>query len=460
MKKIKDFFKVPEGFLFSNKYLLIFLFPIFLEQALVYSLNIANTIMISLLPDSTTALAGIANVSRIDNLFKQVFVALAAGGGIFVAQYLGAGRKEEANKALKHGVYSLFVIAVALAAIMEIFKVPILNLLFGSVEEQVMQQSLTYYTVTVLSYPFMAIFNAGTASFRSMGKTKATFVATVAMMAINLVLKYIFLFHTTMEGVLGAGLSILIAYAIVGIIMLVMLTSKKNPSYIERPFDVRMSIPMLGKMYAVALPTGIENGLFQFGTLILQTLIATLGTASINANHLTQELNYTLLSFSTAFSLGALPLVSKCMGAKRPEEAEFYVKHLVKIERIILFVLAAIFIPLSPLMVSAFGYDAETSRLAVYCFAIYAGATPFLYPTSYTYVYALRGTGDTKFTMLVSVSTMFLFRIGFAYLLCYVFNLGVLSIWFAMISDWLIRSILFVTRFRHGKWKQHNLIHD
>ena len=460
MTKIKKFFKVPEGFLFSNKYILMFLFPIFLEQALVYSLNIANTIMISWLPNSDMALAGIANVSRLDTLFKQVFVALAAGGGIFVAQYLGAKRKEDANKALKHGIYSIFVIAVALAAIMEIFKVQILNLLFGTVEERVMQQSLIYYTITVLSYPFMAIFNAGTASFRSMGKTKATFIATVAMMVINLILKYIFLFHTTMEGVLGAGLSILIAYAVVGVIMLVMLTSKKNPAYIERPFDLRLSIPLLGKMYAVALPTGIENGLFQLGTLILQTVVASLGTVAINANHLTQELNYTLLSFSQAFALGALPLVSKCMGAKRPEEAEFYVKHLVKIERIILFVLAAIFIPLSPLMVSAFKFDAETSSLAVSCFAIYAGATPFLYPTSYTYVYALRGTGDTKFTMLASISTMFLFRLGFAYLLCYVFKLGLLAIWFAMISDWLIRSIIFVIRFRNGKWKQHNLIHD
>ena len=147
------------------------------------------------------------------------------------------------------------------------------------------------------------------------------------------------------------------------------------------------------------------------------------------------------------------------MGARHPEQAEFYVKHLVKIERIILFVLAAIFIPLSPLMVSAFGYDELTSGLAVSCFAIYAGATPFLYPTSYTYVYALRGTGDTKFTMTVSVATMFLFRIGFAYLLCYGFNLGLLSIWFAMISDWLIRSIFFVIRFRSGRWKAHNLIH-
>ena len=286
---MKRLFKIPEDFPFSGKYILLFMLPIIFEQFLVSSLSIADTFMVSMLPDSSTALAGIANVSRIDLLFKQIFVALAAGGGIFIAQYLGAKQREDANRALKHGVYSMFAIATILAIIMEIFKVPLLNLLFGKVEEQVMQQSVTYYSITILSYPFMALFNAGTASFRSMGKSKATFIASIAMMAINLILKYIFLFPLNM-GILGAGLSLLIAYAVVGVALFIMLLSPKNPAHIDKPFDLKMNFNLLGRMYGVALPTGIENGLFQLGALILQTLVATLGTAAINANHLTNNL--------------------------------------------------------------------------------------------------------------------------------------------------------------------------
>ena len=455
---MKRFFKIPEEYTFSGKYILLFMLPIIFEQMLTSSLAIADTFMVSMLPDSKTALAGIANVSRIDTLFKQIFVALAAGCGIFVAQYLGAGKKEEANRALKNGVYSMVAIATALAVIMEIFKAPILNLLFGKVEEQVMQQSLTYYSITIIAYPFMALFNAGTASFRSMGKPKATFIASVAMMAINLSLKYVFLFPLGM-GVLGAGLSLLIAYAITGVVMFVMLLSPKHPAHIEKPLDVRVSFPLLGKIYSVALPTGIENGLFQLGALILQTLVATLGTAAINANHLTNTLTAVTLTTATSFSLTVLPIVGRCMGAKKPHEAEFYIKHLSKVAHAVLLPIAALAIILSPWLVSLFNYDAETSTLAVRCMIIYYACTPLFYPEAFCITYALRSAGDTRFTMLASVSTMFLFRIGFAYALEYIFHLGILSIWVAMVSDWFIRGIIYVIRFRNGKWKKHNLIH-
>ena len=456
---MKKLFKIPDGYRFSNKYIITYLLPILFEQLLIASLNIVDTFMISRLPNSDYALAGIANVSRLDTMCKQIFVALAAGGAIFVAQYLGARRREEANRALKHGVYSLFAIAVILAALLEIFKVPILNFLFGKVEERVMEQSLSYYSMTILAYPFMALFNSGTASLRSMGKTKITFYSSVALLSINIALKYVFLFHFNM-GVFGAGLSLMIAYAIIGIFLFIRLLSPKNPAHIDKPLNLKLSFPLLGKIYAVALPTGIENGLFQIGALILQTLVASLGTAAINANHLTTTLTPLTHSFAGAFTLGVLPLVSQCMGANSTKEAEFYARYIVRINHIFLALLAAIVIPLSPMLVSIFGYDAETSRTAVICLWIYFGATPFLYPESFAIPGALRGAGDTKYTMVVAISTMFLFRIGFAYLLVYAFDAGVLAIWIAMVSDWVFRTILFKTRFERGKWKNHNLIHN
>ena len=456
---MKKLFKIPDGYRFSNKYIVLFLLPIIFEQVLIASLNIVDTFMISRLPNSDYALAGIANVSRIDNMFKQIFIALAAGGAIFVAQYLGAKRREEANRALKHGVYSLFAIAVILSTLLEIFKVPILNLLFGTVEDRVMEQSLSYYSMTILAYPFMALFNAGTASLRAMGKTKIPFYASVALLSINIALKYVFLFHFGM-GVFGAGLSLMIAYAIVGAFLFICMLSPKNPAHVDNPLDLRLSFPLLGKIYAVALPTGIENGLFQIGALILQTLVASLGTAAINANHLTNTLTPLTHSFAGAFTLAVLPMVSQCMGAQNTKEAEFYARYIVRINHIFLAILAAIVIPLSPLIVSIFGYDAETSSTAVTCLWIYFGATPFLYPESFAIPSALRGAGDTKYTMVVAASTMFLFRIGFAYLLVYAFGAGVTAIWIAMVSDWVFRTILFRTRFERGKWKNHNLIHN
>jgi Na+-driven multidrug efflux pump len=139
--------------------------------------------------------------------------------------------------------------------------------------------------------------------------------------------------------------------------------------------------------------------------------------------------------------------------------AEFYIRYFVRVGHIVLAPVAILAIIIAPYLVSLFGYDAETSKMAVECLAVYYGATLLVYPEGFGLTYALRGTGDTKFTMLVSVSTMFLFRIGFAYALEGIFHLGIISIWIAMMSDWFIRGIIYAARFRGGKWKNHNLIH-
>ena len=452
-----EIFKLSEDARFSNKYIIFFLLPILFEQVLVASLSFVDTFMISQLPNSEIALAGIANVARLDTMLKQIFVALAAGGGIFVAQYIGAKRFEMANKSIKMSVMSMLIISILVALFLEIFKVSILNFLFGKVEEAVMTESLKYYSMTILTYPFMALFNCGTASFRSMGKSKITLVASVCMMLINIVLKYLFLFKLKI-GVSGAGLSLVLAYAITGIVIFIMLCDKSNKAYIENPFKFEFDGSLLKRIYMVALPSGIENGLFQIGALILQTLVASLGTVAINSNHLTTTIAALMYAPATAFTLGVLPIVSRCMGAGKCDEAEFYAKHIVKMDHVFMGLLAVIFVPLLPSILSVFKMSGEITREAVRASMVYFCAVPFLYPRSFAVPSALRGAGDTKFTMTVSVSTMFLFRIGVAYIFVKGFNLGILSIWVAMVLDWVVRSLIFHIRFTRGKWKEHYII--
>lgn len=454
---MRSLFKLPSDARFSNKVIISFMIPIFFEQLLIASLNMANTFMISQLPNNDIALAGISIVNPIDTLFKQVFVALAAGGGVFISQFIGAKRNEDAGRAMKMSIYSMLVISVALAVIMEIFKVPFLKLLYPTVEEGVMSDALSYYTLTVLSYPFNALFNCATASFRSIGKSRVTFYASIAMMSVNIVFKYVFLFVFNM-GVVGAGLSLLIAYALASVVLVFLLTSKKNEVRLERPFKPEIDMQLIKRIYVVALPTGIENGMFQLGALLLSTLVASLGTTAINANQLTNTISPLTHSMASSFQLGIIPFISQCMGAGRPDEAEFYKKHIIKIGRALSLICALIAIPTAPFLLKVFGYSEEVTRQATYAAWIYFAATPLFYITSFSTPAALRGTGDTKFPMFAAISTMFAFRIGFAYLLVKVFNAGFIAIWIAMVTDWAIRSLIFELRFKQGKWKKNVLI--
>ena len=448
---------LPKDAMFSNKTIILFIFPILIEQILIASLSMVDTLMVSRLPDSSFILAGIANVTRMDTLFKQIFVALGAGGGIFIAQFIGAKRLDDANKSLKMNMISMVFIAVIISVILEIFKVHILNFLFGKVEEEVMEQSLKYYSVTILSYPLMALFNCGCASLRSMEKSKMTLYASLIMMSVNIIFKYVFLFVLKM-GVVGAGLSTLIAYGVTGIGLLIVLCNKKNNVHIDNIFKPEWDWKMLGKIYKVALPTGIENGLFQVGALILQTLIASLGTIAINANHIANTLTPMLHAPANAFTLGIIPFISQCMGANKSKEAEFYTKHILKLDHIITFGLALIVIPLTPFAIRIFGMSDDISGEAFKALLIYFICIPLIYPESFALANALRGAGDTKFAMCTSVITMFMFRIGLAYIFVRIFNLGILSTWIAMVSDWFVRGIIYRIRFRRGKWKMNCII--
>ena len=454
---MKPFLKLPSDARFSNKAIISFMIPIFFEQILIASLTMANTFMIKMLPDSETTLAAIANVSPIDTLFKQVFVAFAAGGGVFISQFIGAGRPKDAGRAMKMSIYSMFGISLALTLILEVVKSPFLKLLYPDVEAQVMKESLQYYNMTMLAYPFMALFNCGTASFRAIGKSRVTFYASVAMMSVNIGLKYIFLFIFDM-GAIGAGLSLMIAYAVAGVTMFVLLCSKKNNVRLEKPFKLEWDSSLVKRIYSVATPTGIENGMFQLGPLLLQTLVASLGTAAINANYLVNTISPMTHSMASAFQLGIIPFVSQCMGAGKPDEAEFYTKHIIKLGRIFALGAALIAIPAAPFILTLFESNPEVRWQSVYAAWVYFGATALFYITSFALPAALRGTGDTKFTMFAAICTMFAFRVGLSYLLIKVFHVGFIGVWIAMVSDWAIRSIIFTIRFKQGKWKKNVLI--
>ncbi len=454
---MRSLFKLPSDARFTNKAIIAFMMPIFMEQLLIASLSMANTFMISRLPDYETALAGISIVNPIDTLFKQVFVAFAAGGGVFISQFIGAKRPDDASRAMKMSVYSMLVISVVLAVVLEVTKVPLLKILYPDIREEVMKQALDYYTITIISYPFMALFNCASASFRSIDKSRTTFYSSIIMMSVNIVLKYVFLFVFGM-GVVGAGLSLLIAYAVTGVGMIALLCSRKNEVRLERPLKPEFDMKLIKRIYAVSLPTGIENGMFQLGALLLSTLIASLGTDAINGNQIVNTISPLTHSMATCFQLGIIPFISQCMGAGRPDEAEFYTKHIVKIGIALSFICAVIAIPVAPFLLRFFGCPETVMWEATFAAWIYFAATPFFYITSFSIPAALRGTGDTKFTMVAAICTMFLFRIGFSYLLVKVFNMGFIATWIAMVSDWLIRSIIFGIRFKHGKWKGNVLI--
>ena len=450
-----SFFKLQAGSRFTNKQIIAFLLPVIFEQLMVAGLGMADTFMVSSLGE--VAVAGVALVSRIDNFAKQFFLALAQGGSVVLSLYIGANNQGNAQKALKDNIRIVVAIGLMTMLVMVAFKDNILNLLFADAEKDVLKVSSIYFTVTAFSYPLIALYYAASATFRAMGEATLPFVASIAMMIINLVLKYIFIFHMDM-GVMGAALSTLIAMGIIGAWLTFMLKSPKNKVSLHGLFKLDLSLIISKKILTISVPNGIEQGMFQLGALAIAGLVSGLGTASIAADSLARTISPLIHSIGAAFNAVMIMIVGQCIGAGRPDEAVFYTKHLFKFDYLMTTVASVLVIIFLKPIISVFSVSAQAQNLTFWIMVIYSIGSFLLYPTSFALASTLRGAGDTKFVMVVSTASMFIFRIGAAYLFVHAFNMGIIGTWVAMVSDWAIRSAIFIIRFKIGKWKEHKVI--
>lgn len=440
---------------FSNKEIMVFLLPILFENLMVAGLNMADTFMVSFLGE--TAVAGVALVSRIDNFVKQFLVALAQGGSVVMSQYIGAENGKLARTSLKNNVRIVTLIGMCIMLVMVCFRPWVLKILFGGAEPEVLEISNSYFTVTAFSYPFVALYYACSALFRAMGESKIPSFASVLMMCINLVLKYIFIFNLNM-GVTGAAMSTLVAMASVGVTLLLMLHRHDNKVRLEGLFKPDFDKNNIKRILNVSVPNGIEQGMFQLGALAIAGLVSGLGTAAIAADSIARTLTPLIHSMGSAYAAVMMILVGRCMGAGRPDEATLYTKHILKLDYAMTFCNAVLFLIFLKPLISLFDISPEGQNYAFWILIIYTSGSIVMYPTSFAVASALRGTGDTKFVMVVASASMFIFRIGAAYIFVHAFNMGILGTWVAMVSDWAIRSTIFVTRFKRGKWKENKVI--
>ena len=449
------FLSLPKEARFSNKYIMLFLLPVIFEQLMVAGLTMADTFMVSTLGE--TAVAGVALVSRIDNFAKLFFTALAQGGTVVLAQYIGAQDMQNAKKSLRDNLRIVVGIGLLVMLIMVLFKKGVLNLLFGGAEKEVLDYSSTYFTYTAFSYPFVALYYGCSATFRAMGESKLPFYSSIVMMILNLVLKYTFIFKLNL-GVMGAALSTLIAMAVVGAVLMCMLYGHHNKVSLSEFFKFNFDGKMAGRILKVSVPNGIEQGMFQLGALLIAGLVSGLGAASIAADHYARTISPLMHCIGGSFNAVTMVIIGQCMGAGKPDDAKFYVKHILKIDYIMTVTAVTLCLIFAKPLIALFGGTEEAQSLALQILVLYGVCSCFFYPTSFAVASALRGTGDTKFVMVFAILSMFLFRIGAAYIFVHVFDMGVIGTWVAMVSDWVLRTIIFLIRFLSGKWQKNKVI--
>lgn len=454
--KLYDRSKIDKNnLMFSTKDLKKLLIPVVVEQVLNSFMGTADTMMVSQV--GSAAISAVSLVDSINVLVIQVFSALATGAAIICSQYLGRKDEKNCNRAAVQVVFTVLTISVVLSALCIIFRRPLLGLIFGQVEADVMNNSLIYFLITAISFPFIALYDAGAAFFRAGGESRFPMRVSVISNVLNIAGNAVLIFGFKM-GVEGAAISTLVSRAFCMVVVFIALRKPSQPVVVRNYLDFRPDFPLIVKILSIGIPSGIENGMFQFGKLAIQSSVSTLGTTAIAAQAMTIILENLNGIAAIGVGIGLMTVVGQCMGAGRKEEAKYYIVKLsVWSEVIVLVSCAMVFLLTKPVTFIA-GMEVQSANM---CFSMVMAITivkPIVWVPAFIPPYGLRAAGDVKFSMIMSSLTMWLCRVILCIYLIRCQGFGPIAVWIGMFADWTLRAVIFTVRYLSGRWLRIKVI--
>ena len=443
--------------MFSNRMICSLLIPVVLEQLLNSIMGTADTMMVSNV--GSAAISAVSLVDSINVLVIQAFSALAAGGAIICAQYIGQRNKEKANESARQVLFIITAISVAVSLICLVFQKPLLRLIFGSVEPAVMRASEIYFFYTALSFPFIAAYDSAASIFRAQDNTKGPMIISMISNVMNIAGNAVMIWGFHM-GVAGAALSTLISRIFCAVVVIIQLRKEKEGQEIvvRDYFEIRPDWSMIRRILGLGIPSGIENSMFQLGKLAIQSTVSTLGTSAIAAQAMTNILENLNGIAAIGVGVGLMTIVGQCLGAGRQDEAVYYIKKLCVIAEVIIIISClGVFALTKPITILG-GMEKASADMCFHMVMWITIVKPLVWIMAFIPGYGLRAAGDVKFSMIVSCCTMWACRFCLCVFLIRVMGFGPMGVWIGMFADWTLRGIIFTWRFHSRKWLQHKVI--
>ena len=442
--------------LFSREKLLKLILPLVVEQLLSVTVGMADMIMVS--GAGEAAVSGISLVNTICVLLIMMFSALASGGAVVSAQYLGSKDKESACKSANQLVLICFLASAAIMIFSLLANRWLLNLIYGNVEKDVMDNAVTYFYITAISFPFLAIYNACAGLFRSMNNSKISMLVSAAMNVINIAGNAVLIYGFSM-GVAGVGYATLLSRAVACVIMLILIRKPKYEIHITSYRKLGWFPQIIRNILHIGVPNALENSMFQIGKLFTQSLISSFGTASIAANACASTVETLADIPAMAIGLGLITVVGQCVGAGDYKQARYYTKKLIKYAYLFLFLVNVVIFVSAHVISGWYNLTDLGDHYAVQLIRYHSVCCMLIFPLAFTIPNVLRAAGDVKYTMTVSIVSMWIFRIGLAYVIGGYMKLGVLGVWIAMTIDWAVRAVFNVIRLKGDKWEGKAVVH-
>ena len=437
--------------LFSRNDLVRLIIPLIVDQFLQVAVGLSDSIMVARVGEA--AVSGVSLVDTVMLLIINIFTALATGGAVIAGQYLGRKDPKTGCEATAQLFNFTFLFSIFIMILGYLGQNVILYHVFGKIEPEVMKDSRTYLLIVLSSIPMIAMYNAGAAIFRAMGNSNIAMKTSLLMNSINVFgnALLIFGFH---RGVEGVAIPTVVSRGVACVVILILLNNQEHELHILRPYPFKIKWNVLKKILYIGIPNGLENSMFQLGKIAVLSLVSGLGTASLAANAVGNNIaNFAILP-GMSFGFALLTVCAQCVGAGDFEQVKYYTKHMMRVEYLCLIASNLIVILALPFILSVYNLSDEAARYANDIIPYHAACVVTIWPLSFTLPNTLRAAADVKVTMILSIISMWVFRFGFSYLLTMEFHMGIFGVWVAMTIDWLVRGIFFVCRYKSGRWQK------
>ena len=438
--------------LFTGKQLRALILPLIVEQFLGIFVGMADTMMVASAGEA--AVSGVSLVDSLNVLLIVLFVALTTGGSVIISQHLGAKSYSDALKSAQQLLLSTTSLSLLMTAIALLGNYWLLHFIFGNIAPDVMGHARIYFFILAFSYPFLAIYNSCAAIFRAMGNSKISMTASLVMNLLNVCgnALLVFCFHM---GASGVAISSLISRMFAAAFLLLMLR-RPDQLITLKTYSLQFDTGIIRKLLYIGVPSSIETSIFQIGKMLVLSVVAGFGTSATTANAVSNSLSQFALIPAAAIGTAMITISGQCIGAGAYDLAVSYTKKLLLLSHGILAATNLIMFFACPYLLPLYSLTPETLQTATLLIRVHSIGAIFLYPESFMLTNTLRAAADVKYPMVVSILYMWIWRVGFSYIMGIYFHMGVLGVWVAMLSDWLCRSICFGLRVRSGVWKSKN----
>jgi len=448
-------FKTPDGYLYTNRALLALFIPLLIEYALEFFVGLADSIMVASLGEA--AISGVSLVDFLMQLLIFSFSALATGGAVVAGQYLGDKQIDKAQNSATQLVWFSTILSTVLMILVIILRQFLIGILFGQIEADVWHNADVYLYIVALSIPFIALYNAGAAIFRTTNDATLPMKIMLVCDILNVVGNAFCIYYLGWD-VRGVAIPTVISRVSAALLVLYFAIDEDYKLHIKRTFRHKFDAKILRKVLQVGIPYGIENGLFQLGRVLVLSLVSTFGTMAIAAN----SVGYAIGIFSVlpgfAINLGLTAVISNCVGANDYEQARYYNKKCLILVFVSHIIINVVIFAILPLVLGIYNLSAQTAQMTTEMVIWHGIFAIIIWPLSFTIPATFRGAGDSKSVMYISLAVMFTCRIALSYVIADWMGIGVFGTWIAMFVDWYVRAGIYIYRYFSNKWTEYRVV--